>query len=342
MKINNIKDNNFNLIRLIAALQVCILHTISHLKLNINIPIIGYFPGVLIFFTTSGFLIYQSIINNSNLFRYFKNRFIRIYPALWICQLLTVFMLLFFNIIKIEDIFSLKILKWLLAQFSFFQFYTANILRNYGVGNPNGSLWTIPVELQFYIILPIVIFTFKKIKLIYKITGMCLISILFNIFLTKIEIFNNSNVYIKLLSVSILPYFFYFGCGILLSYYWNQIKTYIVGKAFLWLFVFFTYIYIFDVSPEYQPKKFSGFIINIILSILTISFAHTLPKISRILKGQDYSYGIYIYHMLVINCIVQLGYINSLNYFILSILVTIILAILSWNIIEKRVLILKK
>lgn len=33
-----------------------------------------------------------------------------------------------------------------------FQFYTGGWLRGYGVGVPNGALWTITVDIQFYIV----------------------------------------------------------------------------------------------------------------------------------------------------------------------------------------------
>ena len=56
--------NSLNTFRLLAALQVLWGHTLTHLELS-NIPIlgdfIGFFSGVPVFFTLSGFLIWQSI-----------------------------------------------------------------------------------------------------------------------------------------------------------------------------------------------------------------------------------------------------------------------------------------
>ena len=34
-----------------------------------------------------------------------------------------------------------------------FQFYTPSSIEAYGVGNPNGSLWTISMEIQIYILI---------------------------------------------------------------------------------------------------------------------------------------------------------------------------------------------
>ena len=97
------RENNFDLLRLIAATQVVILHTIGHLEIN-NLNkftnILSYFPGVLMFFTISGFLIFSSFDRNKDLKKYFINRFLRLFPALWFCFIITLGLLLFFNIKK--------------------------------------------------------------------------------------------------------------------------------------------------------------------------------------------------------------------------------------------------
>lgn len=40
---------------------------------------------------------------------------------------------------------------------SFVQFYNPDWLRGFGTGVLNGSLWSIPVELQYYVLLPFLI-----------------------------------------------------------------------------------------------------------------------------------------------------------------------------------------
>jgi peptidoglycan/LPS O-acetylase OafA/YrhL len=58
------RENNFDLLRLFAALQVVIWHSIEHLQLDMDIVrnIIQHFHGVPVFFTISGFLIAGSYI----------------------------------------------------------------------------------------------------------------------------------------------------------------------------------------------------------------------------------------------------------------------------------------
>ena len=152
------RNNNFDLIRLIAAFQVLLWHGAVHLKvfdsLFVFLSLIFQFPGVPIFFTISGFLISYSLErNNFDLKKYFKNRSLRIFPALWVCTIFTAILLFLFGkmtVLKDE-------ISWFLAQISFFQFYSSPSLKSWGVGHPNGSLWSIAIELQFYLILPFIL-----------------------------------------------------------------------------------------------------------------------------------------------------------------------------------------
>ena len=75
---------------------------------------------------------------------------------------------------------------------------------------------------------------------------------------------------------------------------------------------------------------------------MTISCAFTYPHLGNILKRNDISYGVYIYHMLVINSLVELGYKGKLDYLIVAIIVTIFLGTLSWFLVEKKALSFKK
>jgi peptidoglycan/LPS O-acetylase OafA/YrhL len=61
----------------------------------------------------------------------------------------------------------------------------------------------------------------------------------------------------------------------------------------------------------------------------------------RILKGNDISYGMYIYHMLVINSLVALGYTGEIKYLFAAIFLTTVLSLMSWLFVEKKALALK-
>lgn len=85
MKINR-KENCFNFIRAVAALQVFWGHASRHL--GIHFPqavqsILFCFRGVPVFFILSGFLIWDSIGRTSTFRQYAAKRFFRLYPELW-------------------------------------------------------------------------------------------------------------------------------------------------------------------------------------------------------------------------------------------------------------------
>jgi len=102
--------NNLEWVRLIFALQVVITHTLNHLDPSLSIPAcIANFPGVPAFFFVSGFLIYASYLNAPGT-RFLENRFLRLFPALFVVTLggvVIIFMALGWDIFWIITLFSL-------------------------------------------------------------------------------------------------------------------------------------------------------------------------------------------------------------------------------------------
>src|SRR5688572_6028527 len=90
--------NNLDLIRLLAALQVAVGHAFAWLAVplpRLAEELLRSFPGVLIFFVISGFLITRSYVERNRGFaRYMANRALRIYPALWV-QYLAIIVLMY-------------------------------------------------------------------------------------------------------------------------------------------------------------------------------------------------------------------------------------------------------
>jgi peptidoglycan/LPS O-acetylase OafA/YrhL len=72
-------------------------------------------------------------------------------------------------------------------------------------------------------------------------------------------------------------------------------------------------------------------------------FAFSIPVFHYPFKREDISYGLYIYHFPVIQCLVFYGYFNNSPWVavVLSLVYTIILACLSWIFIEKPFIIKK-
>ena len=346
------KINNFDGLRLLAALQVVFIHTSEHLHLayshsaSLFLSFINFFPGVPIFFTISGFLITWSFERDKDqLLKFYRNRFIRIFPALWMCVLITVFVLLIFHTITLNQLFSKTMTAWWMGQVTVFQFYTPDILRNFGVGTPNGSLWTIAIEVQFYVIVPVLYYLFFKFyskesiryAWIFLVIGSSIVAYVYANSLTE------ENLWRKLMGVFLLPYLYNFIFGMIIYKNWNFLKELLCNKAGYWLFIYSVYTFVGSTwlglyAPSYWPNAV-GFIANALLSFTVISIAYTLPLSSeRLLKGNDFSYGIYIYHMIVVNVMVQMGYLTNRWYLAVVFSLTFLLAIGSWFWIEQPAL----
>jgi peptidoglycan/LPS O-acetylase OafA/YrhL len=346
-----LKTNNFNLIRILASIQVFITHGIDHLNIKtewllfIYYKFLIYFPGVPIFFTISGFLIYASYDrHHTDLRNFFRNRILRIYPGLFFCLLFTILLLYSDYPLAKATLFSKHFFIWLFTQLSLFQFYTPDILRFWGVGTPNGSLWTISIEMQFYLIIPLIFLLFKYFRnWQYAFWGLFIASILVNISFT-----DRANIFEKLYHEFIFKYLYYFLFGIFAYKMWDKVNSIFVNRFLLISIIYIIYAVIFGNLFGYRIEAYIlespfGFIANALLSIWTLAFAFSNTSLSQmVIKNQDLSYGMYIYHMPVINFLNHHNYIGSLVYFGIAFIVTLILSSISWNFVEKNALRFKR
>lgn len=331
------RENNFDLIRLFAALQVAIVHAFRYLQINELTTTIygGAFRGVYMFFVISGFLVASSFDRNKNFKRYIRNRLLRIVPALWTAFILLVIVLVYFGFINQRTISNPKLWAWSFGQLTLFQFYTPSILRDFGVGAPNGSLWTISVEFCFYLLLPI-FFMIKKHRNASIVLCMFL-SITINMLLASHE---SEGIIYKLVSTSIVSWLYCFLFGSIIYLNWDRIKSFFEGKALIYFLLYLLYV-IFISKPSYKLHNVEELGANLLLGMFTISLAYTLPKLGKVLHGFDISYGFYVYHMIVVNVFVQLGRVGKVEYVVESLLISIMMGCLSWKYIEKKALQLK-
>lgn len=160
----DIYKNSFDYISIVAALQVMIAHTSAYIVgagSGANIPmwrIIAPGPAVVVFFAISGFLTTASFERSNGLGEFYIKRAFRIYPALVVAILLPGIIYSCVGLIEVN---------WL----QLIPFYAKKILTGRGhdivpdgaLGN--GSLWTIFVQIQFYILTPLLYKILAKLKM---------------------------------------------------------------------------------------------------------------------------------------------------------------------------------
>lgn len=274
----------------------------------------------------------MSYDKNKNIKEYAKNRVLRIIPGLYMSFFVGIVILFYFD--QLSGISIMSILPWIVAQLTLFQFYNPEFIRDFGVGVINGSLWTISVELVFYILLP-VIYIFLQKNFYIKFLTLLFISFGFYYYIHHVS--TNLLIYEKLIKVSIFPYLFYFLFGLYVYKNIDIFRKYIEDKIFLYLILYVLVLYI----------KIDLFIYNIfiqvIFSFLVFSFIFSFKTLSyKLMRHNDFTYGIYIYHMLIVNVFVQLNYMEGIENILEVLVFSIACGVLSYFFVEKPFLNMKK
>lgn len=347
----SIRINNFDLIRLLAATQVLVHHSLDYLKLHGSSVVLdtfatisGYFPGVPIFFFVSGFLISKSWESSTTWVDYTRNRLLRIYPALILCTALGIGSVFALGYLP-RAIPSLQLfVAWVVAQMSFVQFFNPAFMRDYGVGVLNGSLWTITVELQFYLMIPVLYFLcdFKTRRGLATVGLFILASLAANTAYWQFDPDHNKAFLVKLFGVTFVPWIYMFLIGVLAQRHFLKLHHLLAGRAPLFLLLYLaaaipTRALGWTTANDIHP------LLYILLVALVLSAAFTMPTIAeRVLFRNDISYGIYVFHMPVVNALLYLGWSGDLRGLPVVFIVTAGVATLSWLLVERPCLSLKR
>lgn len=346
MKLSNFtqgKDNNFNLIRMIAALAVLVTHSfVLAIGTSDAEPFkqsLGMTMGSIavdIFFVTSGFLVTASLLIRQNTIEFFWARILRIAPALLIMLILTVFGLgAYFTSLPLSSYISDS--KTYVYFLKCATLITGVSYQLPGVfdGNPyksaiNGSLWSLPFEVKMYAILAVVWVALRvtqcdRIRTIKVaiLAGACIagsLVIVGHFYPPAKGEFTN------------LFYLFFSGAA------FYVLKQYIVLSR--WIFWLFS-IALLSSALANTDAFFVVYKLTIAYVLLFIAYIPSgwIRKYNRL---GDYSYGVYIYAFPVQQSVAALiPGVSVLSMIMISAATTIFLAVLSWHIIEQRALGLK-
>ncbi len=335
------QQNNFNLLRLLAAIQVLLGHSAGYFHLQGEwLTWLAAFPGVPIFFFISGFLIYRSYCNlqDNRLKVFYTNRFLRLYPGLYFCILLCCISVYASGYLQTYPLVWSEFLRWLLGSLTFYQIYNPPFLRAYGTGAINWSLWTIVVELQFYLLTPLIFILFTR----YKKLAVVVFVMCVGINIVNVHLNPKVSTLEKMLNLSFAPSIFMFMTGAYLS----------SSRACMdWIlkihpiFFLIAYVLAYQISLRYNLGigNDTNFMSFALMACLIFRLAHTLPGLSdRLLGNNDISYGIYIFHMPVINFLMYQQFGDRYSSLWLTLAIVICIACLSWKMIEQPALALKK
>ncbi|MHC2018744.1 acyltransferase family protein [Methylobacterium sp. CM6247] len=325
--------NNFDYIRLFAATQVVIFHVLHHLQLEAPAwtTLFAPFSGVPIFFVVSGFLITSSYERSSSIGSYIEKRARRIMPGLWLCLIVTSALLLSLG----YPLLSLQGATWFFSQLGGL-IYTPVFLQSFGFGSYNGSLWTIPVELQFYATVPLLSFMIhrtrnKSICLVVLLIICVFIAIAIRIWVPSIikEQESPELFFEKIWRYLFITHYFQFLLGAVAYYLFPKVKNLLCGRAIYWLALV---VLMYNVLPY---SAFTVVLSQAALGVLTLSTAYTWVRVSW-LHGYDISYGVYLFHGLIVNILVVAGFTMSFYWLYFVLLASYAIGFVSWTLVESK------
>lgn len=332
----NLKDNNLNLLRLIAAFMVLYAHAFAFYGNKndtfLNLSSYGGL-GISIFFIISGYLIVKSWDSDPVWHRFLLKRCLRIFPALIVVVVLSAVIVgPIFSSLSFSEYFSHVLFKsYFLNIILYPVFALPGVLENARIPNAiNGSLWSLPIEFFMYLTVLFIGITCKNSKWAYLTTTMAFIAII--IFWIK-----EDAEMVVVYGTDVRQYFLsgvYFIFGALFAKFKLNRYFSLSGTAFCFFIIIFL-----SSSSLIKPYFIMWFLIPYLVLSFGLSTSWLGSKINRI---GDYSYGIYIYAFPV-QQLYLLAYpdIGFYAYLIMTSLITILFSCISWHFVEKKMLLFK-
>lgn len=326
--------NNFNVIRFVAAIMVIY----GHMSAIMGVTVFSLYGqavstvAVKILMIISGFLITKSYLSDQNYFRFMIKRCFRIFPALIAITVLTVICGAFATCLTFKEYVADPYTRMYFRNIILYPIYNLpGVFGDFPLnGTVNGSLWTLPVEFAMYLILPLIISAFNKLKCLKSgIFFTALITLAVDII--RIVVNPNSRVVFYGTNwadaISIIPFFF---IGCLWSF--PEINKYL--NLQLGAFAFFCGTLI---SLSYAKSEL---LLALVLPYFVLSFSLSeKPFFGNWFSKCDFSYGMYLYGFPVQQVLyhfISKRFEPSLNLMTLvCVIVAFFCAVLSWYIIEK-------
>ncbi|MHB8622289.1 MAG: acyltransferase family protein [Sulfuricaulis sp.] len=338
------RNNNFNLIRIVAAFAVMITHSFAlaigtgeaepfRESLGMTIGSIA----VDVFFIASGFLVTASLLTRQSAIEFIWARTLRIFPALLVMLLLTVFGLgVFFTTRPLFSYLTDSSTYIYLAKCA--TLITGVVYKLPGVfeSNPyryaiNGSLWTMPYEIRMYTILAVVWIALRFANRVRLMTFRLIVvtcPIIAGVIVVARHFYFPAENYFAWL-------FFMFFTGAAFYVLKEQVT---LSRSLFWLFV----IALLASAVVNKSFFFIVYVFTIAYILLYIAY---IPSglIRKYNQVGDYSYGVYIYAFPIQQSVAALvPGVSVLSMLLISAAVTLLLAALSWHLLERHALGLKQ
>jgi peptidoglycan/LPS O-acetylase OafA/YrhL len=248
--------------------------------------------------------------------------------------------------LPVKEYFSSSdVKKYFLANIFFMNFmqeslpgvFTENV-----AADVNSPLWTIKNEIGFYLIVPLIALIISKCKTRKRINmfllGMYLLAYVYRF--VCVSIYESTGNAFFLYVTHQLPGFLqYFSVGIFCAINYDFIRKssrYLIIPAVILFFLH----YVIGGDIMYSDGIGIDLLLPASIGIIVMFIAFGFPALNGIGQKADYSYGVYVFHLPVLQTLIALGYFQLNKYVAILIGMGTVFSIayMSWHFVERKFL----
>lgn len=329
------RNNNFNLIRMLAATAVLVSHSYPLSQGSAAVePLSDWLDlslgelAVITFFCVSGFFISLSQDRAPSSIDFFSARFLRIYPGLTLVLLLSVFLIgpIFTTLGTVEYFRSSAIYSYLSKNLMLFnmQFRLPGLFEDNPWPGINGSLWTLSYEVTLYVLVGgLGAFAFYG-----KGRRFAVFLLVYAIDYVAFKVMSANTTLMT--GMPLMEFFFTWSLPFVLGMTLYRYRQHIQHR-----FVWFLPLAALAAWSYQKPYFFECFVAAWTWLIFYLGFA-TNSLVNRYNRLGDYSYGVYIYAFPVQEILAhQIKGIGPISMTLMAFPIVLIAAVFSWHCIEK-------
>ena len=298
------RDNSFNAIRFFLCVVVIVMHCWG--LSGVNREYARYFDGhtaVRGFFVLSGFWVTRSYLLGNGMREFAAKRPRRLLPMYWLTVLGAAVALSFFSALPAREYFSdagfYKYLAWNGVFLNFMHHTLPGVFEGCQAGGAvNGALWTIKVEVGFYIVLPMLVALLKRISSPAGRNLLLGVIYIVSVGWSFVQGHYAGQVHwLRHLNIPLLGCMSCFVCGMACVLNWNWLK-----RMEKWLILPAVAL----LALHYVTR--TSFLLPAALTVVVFFVGTRFRFLSRIGQPVDYSYCMYLFLFPLVQLFTQLGF----------------------------------
>lgn len=284
------------------------------------------------FFILTGFLTFYSYFKHPGAKEFAKRRFKRLVPSYVFTVLLCFFGCSLLSEYSFAEYFtSSQSYRYLVANLTFLNFLGPDLPGVFTHNESqavNGSLWTMKIDIMFYVTVPFLYYLFRKYPKRWVLAGIFLITVIYNEVFEYLYQHSGSSLYL-MLKRQIGGQYIYFLAGMCIYFYYQQVHSQVK-----WLLP--VSVVVFLVGSYYDSWEYlTAFCYAVIIMELSLN-AKVLSRFSEV---PNVTYGLYLYHFPVVQILLHFK-VNEWSHngcCLLCLGIVTLLSIMNYQLIEKRI-----